>query len=435
MVVRRLLVSLGTLSLVALLALAEHPGGAAAQAGPAHHTVAVTGLKQVGAYGVRVDITLDIPPGADIAAVARDALARQGTQPVADSAPALQAVLPSVRWPQFDAHGNQTAAPVQQFYNPAGETVPGGARQALQSGDAEWTTVPTATYAVQYAGTTTRGAAFDRVNVVSWTTQSPGGPDALAVTTTYFELATGFLLDADVQLNANVAFFANPVDLTPARYDFRYVLLHENGHVAGLGHSPDPAAVMYPFFTPGSVGHGLAQGDIWAISRLYPPHPLPPPVPFHSTLRGSIQLQGAAAPPPPLGSAPPPDSGPPPPSLFTMSFSGTGTGTAMGASTVQGYGEVIPVSSLCAVITGHATITAANGDQLTILLTDLACATPSATAVSDGTGSYRVSTGTGRFAGADGSGDVAVHADFTQGDASGTFTLTLSGTLAYLTTR
>src|SRR5207245_1903109 len=150
--------------------------------------------------------------------------------------------------------------------------------------------------------------------------------------------------------------------------DIRYVLLHENGHVAGLGHSADPTAVMFPFFSSGIVGHGLAQPDIDAVARLYPPHPLPPPVPFRIAFAGSIQLNGAPPPPPPPpGSPPPPPGSPPPPSLFTTTLSGAGSGTAVGASQIRGSGAVIPVSSLCGFVGGLATITAANGDQLTVV--------------------------------------------------------------------
>ncbi len=55
----------------------------------------------------------------------------------------------------------------------------------------------------------------------------------------------------------------------PSRYDIFSVALHESGHSLGLGHSSNPAAVMYPIY------HGIVQGpsteDIRAIQTLYAP--------------------------------------------------------------------------------------------------------------------------------------------------------------------
>src|SRR5262249_27425484 len=124
------------------------------------------------------------------------------------------------------------------------------------------------------------------------------GPNTLAVTTTTFQLDTGFILDSDVILNRNVPWFANPADLTPTAFDVRFVLLHENGHVAGLGHSTNPAAVMFPATTSGIVGHGLTDIDIAAISRLYPLGQGTPQQPprqlrdFSAAYAGSIAFTG-----------------------------------------------------------------------------------------------------------------------------------------------
>ncbi len=65
--------------------------------------------------------------------------------------------------------------------------------------------------------------------------------------------------------------------------DVEYVALHEMGHCLGLGHSDDPSAVMYPFYS-GSTPAVLAQDDIDGIRALYgteetPGGPTPPPAP------------------------------------------------------------------------------------------------------------------------------------------------------------
>src|SRR3954452_2525456 len=66
-----------------------------------HQTVSVTGYTQSGTHGTRFDITLDVPPGADSAAIAHAALARRGARPISAPGLAPQAALPTLRWPQF----------------------------------------------------------------------------------------------------------------------------------------------------------------------------------------------------------------------------------------------------------------------------------------------------------------------------------------------
>lgn len=52
-------------------------------------------------------------------------------------------------------------------------------------------------------------------------------------------------------------------------FDFASVVLHELGHSLGLGHSEDPASVMYPFFSPETVSRTLSADDIAGIQAIY----------------------------------------------------------------------------------------------------------------------------------------------------------------------
>jgi hypothetical protein len=416
---RRLLVLL--LLALAAFPLAGRPAvvwGQAAQ----HRLVSVTGFKHAGANGVRVDLTLDVPPSADADAIARDALARQGAQPLADSTSADLCLLLTPRWPQFFDHGQQHPV-VPQYYNPAGDPTAGGALAALQSAEQAWSSVPTSRFALQYAGTTTAGAASVGINMVGWTTQAIIGDSTLAETFTTYSCTTGFILDADMLINANDQWFTNPSDLTPTSFDLGFVLLHENGHVAGLGHSHDPTAVMWPIFFPGIVGHGLAQDDINAISSRYPLQFKLLPA-FSAAYRGSSAFMGLQA----FSAA---YSGS---IAFTgpasATYTGSGTGTYVGTSQVQGTLQVFSGAVSCpgtGFNTRHNdTITAANGDSLSVMIAAVACETPPGSQVYQSEGTYVITGGTGRFSGASGQGTVVGQADFT----THTFSLSFSGSIA-----
>ena len=86
------------------------------------------------------------------------------------------------------------------------------------------------------------------------------------------------------------------------------IALHETGHALGLGHSDNPADVMYPYY---HMVTGLAPGDIAAVRQLYatnssdnpatPPEPPSAPLvltvqsPPASTSASSIGLSGSTS--------------------------------------------------------------------------------------------------------------------------------------------
>ena len=84
-----------------------------------------------------------------------------------------------------------------------------------------------------------------------------------------------------------------------ADVDVFSVALHETGHALGLGHSDNPADVMYPYYRMVS---GLSSGDISAAQQLYepvvpgvgsnnpsPPSPITPTAPAATPLTLTIQ--------------------------------------------------------------------------------------------------------------------------------------------------
>ena len=93
---------------------------------------------------------------------------------------------------------------------------------------------------------------------VGW---SPLPPPALGVT-----WYLPGVQEADLVLNMLVPWVAG---CTPGpRIDLFSVVLHELGHVAGLGHSGDPSAVMAPSYTGPRCAP--AADDQAAVRALYP---------------------------------------------------------------------------------------------------------------------------------------------------------------------
>jgi hypothetical protein len=114
-------------------------------------------------------------------------------------------------------------------------------------------------------------------------------------------------------------------------------------------------------------------------------------------------------------------------SQTTVSFVGSGTATSMGHITNVGNVAFTGSDSNCpGSITNvnTETLTDNHGDTLTIASLDVAC--PIGPGQVHGTGHWTVTGGTGRFSGTTGQGSADGIGDFN----AGTFTMTLTGTLA-----
>jgi Matrixin len=303
-VVRRRVFTRQAFAVVLSLAALGVSSGSA-PAAPANRVIEVAGFAQGPAPGTaeRVDIMLDVPPGADATAVAADALRRAHATPWSQTGPTPdfnQSCVGSVclRWPQFFDH-DRTNNFVAQLYNPAGDPTGGGAA-ALQAGEATWSGVDSSTFRIGLTGTTTTSVdAIDGQNIVLWSpadTSFRCGPSALACTITSFERSTGFIVDSDVLVNSAFPWSADAAGPPPSAYDLQTALTHEDGHVAGLDHVTDPTSVMYPFLAPGETRRTLSQDDVDGISTVYPLHfhPIHPPAPSHP-------VASPQGPPPGLG--------------------------------------------------------------------------------------------------------------------------------------
>jgi hypothetical protein len=60
-------------------------------------------------------------------------------------------------------------------------------------------------------------------------------------------------------------------DPAKVQYDLQSILTHEVGHFIGIAHSPDPGAVMFASYAPGSTAQReLHPDDIEAVCAIYP---------------------------------------------------------------------------------------------------------------------------------------------------------------------
>jgi hypothetical protein len=107
---------------------------------------------------------------------------------------------------------------------------------------------------------------------------------------------------------------------------------------------------------------------------------------------------------------------------------GTGRATHLGRSTTEGTVTITgPVVDGCPggiANVNTETLTAANGDTITLTVEDVAC--PEGPGLFHGTGEWEVTEGTGRFSGATGHGTFDGHINLVEGR----FTFDLSGTIS-----
>jgi hypothetical protein len=84
--------------------------------------------------------------------------------------------------------------------------------------------------------------------------------DTLALTTVTFNVNTGEIYDADVEVNSFAETFA--IDNVGAGdIDLRSVLTHEIGHFLGLSHTNVPGATMVPAYLAGNTALATIEAD------------------------------------------------------------------------------------------------------------------------------------------------------------------------------
>jgi hypothetical protein len=232
---------------LAALAFTAAPAGADVAFG--------TGVSQVDGERVLVEVFVAVPGTRSAQPLVERALAQQNAVAVAEAHYAFS----GLKW---------NLLPVVQFYNPEREVV--GAHEALIAAGDTWSGVAGSAFRMAPATTTdrcpslTRGCGtdqfFDDHSDVGWQRLARG---TLGVTW-YSTLKQ----EADVALTTRYPWTTGCDLAATGAYDVETVLLHENGHVAGLDHSSDPAAVMYASYQGARCL--LAGDDEDGIRALYP---------------------------------------------------------------------------------------------------------------------------------------------------------------------
>ena len=156
---------------------------------------------------------------------------------------------------------------VTQNYNPLGERVQ-GAQTALTNTHPDWSNVAKPVFDIGFGGNTTRCPSLvrecpgaqrnDAFNDVGWAQLQNG---TLGVT-----WSTSGTDEADMAINTRYTWTTGCTAQAGA-FDLESVILHENGHVAGLGHSTDINAVMYPSYQTARCA--LAADDRAGLAALY----------------------------------------------------------------------------------------------------------------------------------------------------------------------
>jgi hypothetical protein len=242
--------------ILGLLVLAALPAAASA----AQQTASATGVAQVEGTEVLVEVYVQVDPGETAREATNEALAQQGARRVAPPTPGSGG--PGFTGLVWDV------LPVTQSYNPSGEAVP--AQSILQATQATWSSVPGSDFAMAFGGTTSRCPSIvqecpgpqvlDGFNDVGWARLAR---DTLGVTWS----TVGTTDEADMALSTRVPWHTGCTTVAGS-FDTQSVVLHENGHVAGLDHASSTASVMYPFYQGARCSLDLL--DQQAIRTLYP---------------------------------------------------------------------------------------------------------------------------------------------------------------------
>jgi len=247
----------------ALLFAPRHASAGPGDGGPT--VVGVFGAAEVNGQQVGVHILAVVPPGRSEASVKAEVLRENNARGIGSA----NFTTTGLVWDATKTPGGNHY--LVQRYNGTKDPTGGSGLNDLKATESTWSGAGGAKFQIDFDATTGRACPslvrgcsgrqyFDGKNDVAWTKLS--GCCTLAVT--WF----GTTIDeADMALNTNFSWAGGCSDVT-GKYSAQTVILHENGHVSGLGHSADTSAVMYAYY------HGalctLTTDDSNGLKSIYP---------------------------------------------------------------------------------------------------------------------------------------------------------------------
>lgn len=102
-----------------------------------------------------------------------------------------------------------------------------------------------------------------------WPDAYKNSGNTLALTTLTFNVQSGEIYDADIEINGESPISTSDSAVTN---DLQSILTHEIGHFIGIAHSPDETATMFATYEAGSTSlRDLAPDDINAVCAVYKP--------------------------------------------------------------------------------------------------------------------------------------------------------------------
>lgn len=105
-------------------------------------------------------------------------------------------------------------------------------------------------------------------NIITFRKNWPYDPDELGHTVVTYLTATGELVDADIEMNADYEF---TTELPTIENDLQSVLTHEIGHFLGISHTTEASSlsIMQTRYNAGDVLRALRPDDLDALCDLY----------------------------------------------------------------------------------------------------------------------------------------------------------------------
>jgi hypothetical protein len=154
-----------------------------------------------------------------------------------------------------------------------GGTVSGGDfLAAIRRAANTWTYVEEADISLVYEGqaSSTR-PGFNGANEILFVDEGTddGAGSSLPLATTLVFYMNGTIVEADIKVND--AYVWSAAGSPPAAaYDLQSLLLHEMGHLLGLGHDEGEQAAMFDSIAPGTTKRGLGENDRQGVAAVYP---------------------------------------------------------------------------------------------------------------------------------------------------------------------